>query len=50
MGYSYLERIKMFICRLANHFPGEQWEFKGVHADCRLCRKVITKNKNGDWI
>ena len=37
----------MFICKIFNHFPYGEWEYKGTHAHCRCCKMIITKG--GTW-
>jgi len=49
MGYSFQQKIRMFICKLFGHFVSDTWEHNGEHGNCKCCKYIVTKNANGKW-
>ena len=43
MPYSMSERIRMFICRVFGHFPGDvKWQHEGdTFSVCQCCKHTV---------
>jgi hypothetical protein len=49
MGYSFSDKVRMFICKVFGHFPRDEWVYNGVHANCKCCKKIVTW-EDEEWV